>query len=138
MSYDFETEHQHMIFVFGSNLSGIHGAGAARYAHKNLGAKWGCGIGLTGHCYALPTKGINITFMSLDEVRRSIQHFTSFAYQNQGADFKVTQVGCGLGGFRKEEIAPMFEYAAHEMSNCYFDTAWKELLPENAKFWGTF
>lgn len=130
-------KHRNMIFVFGSNLSGIHGAGAAKAALRQ-GAQWGIGEGLTGKCYALPTKGLNITFMSLEEVQVSIQKFTRFAYDNPGAHFMVTQVGCGLGGFTKEEIAPFFEYAAYEGSNCFFDTEWKDLLPDTAKFWGTF
>lgn len=126
------------IFVFGSNLSGIHGAGAANTALRERGAQWGIGEGLTGTAYALPTKGLNISFMSIDEVRLHIQTFAKFAYENPGAHFQVTQVGCGLGGFTKEEIAPLFVHCAHEESNCYFDTAWKPLLPDTAKFWGTF
>lgn len=129
---------QHMIFVFGSNLSGIHGAGAARTALQTRGAKWGCGEGLTGTCYALPTKGLNISFMDLDRVHESVTKFMKYAYDNPGATFMVTQVGCGLGGFTKEEIAPLFEYCAYEGSNCLFDSAWSDLLPETAKFWGTF
>jgi hypothetical protein len=130
-------KHHNMIFVFGSNKSGIHGAGAAKAALKR-GAQWGVGEGLTGTCYALPTKGINITYISLDEVEEAVQRFMKFAHDNPGAHFMVTQVGCGLGGFTKEEIAPLFEHAAYEGSNCFFDTKWKDLLPKTAKFWGTF
>ena len=127
-----------MIFVFGSNLSGIHGAGAADYALKQRGAKWGAGEGLMGTCYALPTKGLNISFMSLGDVYESIQRFLKYADDNLNATFMVTQVGCGLGGFTKEEIAPLFGQSAKEGSNLRFDTEWKDLLPSTAQFWGTF
>lgn len=124
-----------MIFVFGSNRSGIHGAGAARYAAVHKGAEYGVGEGPTGASYALPTKGYNITFMTLDEVNTHVQNFIAYARENNHLDFQVTQVGCGLGGFTAEEIAPMFEYA---WENCFFDTMWKRWLPTSAKYWGTF
>lgn len=124
-----------MIFVFGSNRSGIHGAGAARYAAVHRGAEYGIGEGPTGACYALPTKGYHITEISLDEVADHVQKFILYAREHNHQDFQVTQVGCGLGGFTKEEIAPLFEFAP---LNCYFDTAWKNHLPEHMLFWGTF
>jgi len=123
------------IFVFGSNLSGIHGAGAARTAYKLYGAKWGIGEGLTGRSYALPTVGYNITPITLDEIQTYILNFIQFARKRSDLTFQITQVGCGLGGFHKNEIAPMF-YMAPE--NCWFDSSWKNFLPEGTKFWGTF
>lgn len=123
-----------MIFVFGSNRSGIHGAGAARYAFERRGAEWGIGEGLTGTCYALPTKGHMIKYISLDEVADHVQKFILFARENDHLDFQVTQVGCGLGGFTKRDIAPLFQFAP---LNCYFDTAWKNDMPESFHFWGT-
>lgn len=127
-----------MIFVFGSNLSGIHGAGSAKHAHDALGAIWGVGEGITGYCYAFPTKGYYIADMDLEDVKKSVANFTFVVGKLPNKAFKVTQVGCGLGGFTKEEIAPLFTHLAEEGSNCYFDTAWKQLLPETAKFWGTY
>ena len=124
-----------MIFVFGSNLSGIHGAGAAKYAAKHYGAVYGVGEGMSGKSYALPTKGINISFMTLIEVKPHIQKFIKYAYDHPNDKFQLTQVGCGLGGFRKEEITPLFINAS---SNIYYDEAWKSLLPQSAQFWGTF
>lgn len=130
-----------LIFVFGSNKSGIHGAGSAAYAHKHLGAKWGIGEGITGGpntlCYALPTKGYKIEFIPLEEVRNSVTRFISVAEQwyGRGAEFKVTQVGCGLGGFTKEQIAPLFEAAP---DNCLFDDQWKPILGDRFRYWGTF
>ena len=43
------------IFVFGSNLAGAHGGGAARFAYERFGAVWGEGMGLHGQTYAIPT-----------------------------------------------------------------------------------
>lgn len=126
---------KNMVFVFGSNLSGIHGAGAARFAAVHKGAEYGVEEGPTGACYALPTKGYNITPITLDEVNVHVQNFIAYAREHDHQDFQVTQVGCGLGGFTKEEIAPLFEFAP---SNCYFDTAWKPLMPEGTMFWGTY
>lgn len=131
-----------MIFVFGSNKAGIHGAGAAKYAHRLLGAQWGIGEGLTGGpsndlCYALPTKGFYIEELPIEEIGHSVSRFIEAAeyWYPRGAQFKVTQVGCGLGGFTKEDIAPMFEPAP---DNCHFDTTWKEILGDRFQYWGTF
>ncbi|MBL4860115.1 MAG: hypothetical protein JKX96_04420 [Acinetobacter sp.] len=124
-----------MVFVFGSNLSGIHGAGAALYATKQRGAVLGVGEGMTGECYALPTKGIAIVFMSDDEIQTHVEKFLVFAYDHPELNFQVTQVGCGLAGGRPEIIAPMFMTCP---TNCYFDTGWSIFLGPNHKFWGTF
>lgn len=126
-----------MIFVFGSNLSGIHGAGAAKYAHKERGAKWGVGEGPTGECYALPTKGLNITPMDFNQFVIHAHTFMRYAEKNPHLNFQMTQVGCGLAGFRPVLVATSLAYAALNLENVYFDEAWREYLPE-AKFWGTF
>lgn len=124
-----------MVFVFGSNLSGIHGLGAARYASIHKRAVWGVGEGPTGNAYALPTKGLHITFMNLNEVTIRVDTFLLYASKHRDLKFQVTQVGCGLGGFSKEHIAPLFKYSP---DNCYFDTKWKALMPAETGFWGTF
>ena len=93
-----------MIFVFGSNLDGIHGAGAARFAHKKLGARCGDGEGITGDCYALPTKGHGITDMTLDEIESHIVKFLDFAKEHATMDFALTPVGTGLAGHPKAVI----------------------------------
>ena len=123
---------ENMIFVFGSNLSGIHGAGAARFALNKMGAKYGQGIGLQGQSYALPTKGINISFMPLEEVEVHIDAFKDFAMDHPNVEFQVTQVGCGLAGFTKEQIAPLFKSSP---SNCYFDLEWQPLLGDSHNYW---
>jgi hypothetical protein len=121
-----------MIFTFGSNLSGIHGAGAARYALEKKGARMGKGMGLQGLSYALPTKGLNITFMPLERVAEYVQMFKKFALQRSDLEFQVTQVGCGLAGFTKEQIAPLFKGSP---TNCYFDVEWQPLLGDNHNYW---
>lgn len=123
------------VFVFGSNLSGIHGAGSAKLAHAKFGAVWGKGNGYYGNSYALPTKGYNITFMDIATVKRYVNEFIQFASNNMDKTFKVTQVGCGLAGFNKKDIASLFKNAP---SNCYFDTQWKEILGNDRNYWGTF
>lgn len=125
-----------MIFVFGSNLAGIHGAGAARYAALNLGAERGVGRGRTGQCYALPTKGSRIQCMPIGFIKQSVDAFLNHAAAHPEDKFKVTRVACGLGGYKDEDIAPLFENAPN---NCYFDTAWAPLLTKADKrnFWGT-
>lgn len=123
-----------MIFVFGSNLAGIHGAGAARYAALNLGAERGVGRGRTGQCYALPTKGSRIQCMPIEFIKQSVDGFLNHAAAHHEDEFKVTRVGCGLGGYKDEQIAPLF---ANAPDNCYFDLAWKPWLGPNRKYWGT-
>ena len=120
-----------MIFVFGSNLAGIHGAGAARHALVFERAVWGQGIGLQGNSYGIPTKDRQIMTLPLEAVSLHVHQFIAFADMSPLLDFKVTQIGCGLAGFTKEQIAPLFETAP---KNCYFDRAWEPFLP-NAYFW---
>lgn len=122
-----------MIFVFGSNLSGIHGAGAALYAQKYEGAVYGIGEGLQGNSYALPTKGINISYMPLDIIAQHVDAFKQFAELNPKLNFKVTRVATGLAGFYDEEIAPLF---IGSPKNCFFDLKWKKWLPDY-EYWGT-
>lgn len=125
------------IFVFGSNKLGIHGAGAAKFALLNRGAYSGIGEGMSGDSYALPTKFDPWSRMNLNDVHKSINKFLAYAFEHHMVDFQITQVGCGLGGFTKKQIAPLF--AEHTvLLNCYFDKAWQEFLPAKTRFWGSF
>ena len=128
---------ENMIFVFGSNLSGIHGAGAAKFAAVHKGAIYGIGEGMQGASYGLPTKGLNISFMPLKDIQRHVNNFIAYSALHKELSFQVTQVGCGLSGFKPSDIAPMFEQAAYKESNCYFDKIWLPWLPKSAKYWGT-
>jgi hypothetical protein len=98
------------IFTFGSNKSGIHGAGAARFAHKNFGAVYGEGKGITGRCYAFPTKDYNIISMSLEEIEREVVDYYNLAASPAYSDktFLTTKVGCGLAGFNPKQIGDLF------------------------------
>lgn len=91
------------IFVFGSNLQGIHGGGAARIAREYFGAIMGQGVGLQGQSYAIPTMqgGVRTIKPYTDE-------FIEFAKANTNLHFLVTRIGCGIAGFRDEDIAPLF------------------------------
>jgi hypothetical protein len=97
-----------MIFVFGSNLAGIHGGGAAKYAHQQLGAVWGVGSGPSGQTYALPTKNEHIETRSFSEIAASVGAFKRYAAKHPEDTFQVTRIGCGLAGFADSQIAPLF------------------------------
>ncbi|RRY03794.1 A1S_2505 family phage non-structural protein [Brucella anthropi] len=122
-----------LIFVFGSNLAGKHGAGAAKFAAKNRGAITGMGHGFYGQSYALPTKDRDIRTLPFGQVEYAVALFLAFAKNRPQLEFQVTRVGCGLAGFKDEQIAPLFINAP---DNCWFDEAWKPWLGENRKYWG--
>lgn len=122
-----------LIFVFGSNLAGKHGAGAAKFAAKHKGAIYGQGEGLQWRSYALPTKDWHIKTLPLDQVETHVKHFINCARTNPHLEFQVTRIGCGLAGFKDEQIAPLFINAP---DNCWFDEAWKPWLGESRKYWG--
>lgn len=125
---------QKMIFVFGSNEAGIHGAGAAKFALEERGAVFHQGLGRQGQSYAIPTKDIRIHSLGLKQIREYVDAFLIYAKVHPKLNFQVTAIGCGLAGFHHSEIAPMFIGAP---DNCYFDEAWKPWL-DNVEFWGTF
>ena len=97
------------IFVFGSNLAGRHGAGAARFAMKNHGALWGRGIGLVGNSYAIPTKDENIKTLPIEEITHHVRDFIQFAKNNPQLTFQLTPIGCGLAGYTYDQIGPLFK-----------------------------
>jgi hypothetical protein len=96
------------IFVFGSNLAGIHGAGAAKFAHKVFGAEFNIGVGPTGRCYAIPTKDEDIWTLPLNRIQGYIVDFLEYANEHPELTFLVTPVGCGLAGWTPDDIAPFF------------------------------
>jgi hypothetical protein len=91
------------IFVFGSNVNGYHGGGAAAYAIQKFGAIWGQGEGLQGQSYAIPT------MEGMQNMNEAIKRFISFATQHPELRFLVTQIGCGIAGYSASQIAPMFK-----------------------------
>jgi hypothetical protein len=112
------------IFVFGSNLSGRHGKGAAKTA-LGWGAKWGQGSGLQGRTYGIPTKDASIRrTLTIIEIKPFVDEFIEFAKNNPDMIFLVTEIGCGLAGHKQKDIAPLFLNAV-DVENIH--------LPE--KFW---
>jgi hypothetical protein len=99
------------VFVFGSNLAGRHGKGAALHARKHHGAIYGQGAGLQGSSYAIPTKDAHLRTLPLDEIQRHIVDFKTFAAARSDLTFQVTPVGCGLAGYSPADIGPMFDDA---------------------------
>lgn len=94
------------IFVFGSNLAGAHGGGAARIAYNKFGAIWGQGTGLQGQSYAIPTM-----HGGPDKIKPYVDEFIQFATAHPEYNFLVTKIGCGIAGFTPDEIAPLFSNA---------------------------
>lgn len=111
-----------MIFVFGSNLAGRHGKGAALHARNNYGAKHGVGDGLTGMAYAIPTKGHNLEALPFSDIDASICKFIRFAKQSRG-QFLLTPIGTGLAGHSKRDV---WSVLAREglPSNVYLSSTW--------------
>ncbi len=97
------------IFVFGSNLKGIHKKGAAREALKNHGAIMWEGQGIQGSSYAIPTKETPAISMPLFKINFFVSRFIWFASINTNYTYNVTAIGCGLAGYKPEQIAPMFQ-----------------------------
>lgn len=124
------------IFVFGSNLAGVHGAGAAKVARLSHGAIIGKGTGLMGNSYAISTKDAKLRVLPKYVIAVEVIRFNMFTWNNPDMEFQVTKIGCGLAGYRDDEIAFLFTGANH--NNTKFDEAWKPYLPVFANFWGTF
>jgi hypothetical protein len=96
------------IFVFGSNLAGRHGAGSAKEARLRHGARYGEGVGRTGDAYAIPTKDEQLRILPLGVIERHVKTFIEYAKAQPALTFNVVAIGCGLAGYRPEQIAPMF------------------------------
>ncbi|TCU34133.1 hypothetical protein EV129_113117 [Rhizobium azibense] len=114
------------IFVFGSNEAGRHGKGAALYARRHHGAIYGQGEGLQGNSYAIPTKDANLRTLSLDAIANHIVTFLEFALEHPDMTFLITPVGCGLAGYRREQIKPLFEGHGTLPRNCRYAETWNE------------
>lgn len=126
-----ETLKDDEIFVFGSNLAGRHGGGAARVARNHFGAIQGQGIGLQGQSYAIPTMQGGV-----ETIKPYVDEFIRFAEQHDELFFYVTRIGCGIAGFKDEEIAPLFANAAILNNVCLpksFADVIKAMLPQEVK-----
>ena len=110
------------IFVFGSNLEGLHGGGAALLAYERFGAVWGQGTGLQGKSYGIPTMHGGI-----DTIAPYVDEFIAFAREHRELKFLVTEIGCGIAGFTVEEMAPLFKDAIDE-ENIYLPQRFIKIL----------
>ncbi len=106
------------IFVFGSNLKGMHGGGAAYIAYRKFGAIMGQGVGLQGQSYGIPTMQGGV-----ETIRPYVDEFIEFAKKNPNLTFLVTRIGCGIAGFDDEDIAPLFQQA-HDIENIVLPPGW--------------
>ena len=116
---EFITElQQGEIFVFGSNLSGMHGGGAALVAYRKFGAVWGQGVGLQGQSYGIPTMQGGV-----ETIRPYVDEFIQFAGEHPELTFLVTRIGCGIAGFTDDEISPLFK-KAHSIEHIVLPEGW--------------
>lgn len=113
---------EHEIFVFGSNLAGMHGGGAAYVAFRQFGAVMGCGVGLRGQSYAIPTMQGGV-----ETIEPYVTDFIAFTKQHPELFFYVTRIGCGIAGFRDRDIAPLFAAAIDLENVCLPETFVKAL-----------
>lgn len=124
------------VFVFGSNIQGIHGKGAALEAHKTYGAEYGVGEGMTGRAYALPTReqvsGTRlITSLPLHRIKRNVKKFIGHASRTPDVTYLVTAVGCGYAGYKNKDIAPLF---LEVPSNCILPSQWQPWLSAHSNW----
>lgn len=113
------------VFVFGSNLAGRHGKGAALAARREHGAIYGQGDGPQGFAYAIPTKDAQLTTLSLETIASHVEAFKRYAAAHPHMTFRVTPIGCGLAGYRPSQIAPMFHDAP---GNCELPSEFISIL----------
>ena len=113
------------VFVFGSNLQGIHAGGAARVALEKFGAVMGQGVGIQGQAYAIPTMQGGV-----DTIKPYVDQFIELAREWDQTTFYVTRIGCGIAGFRDEEIAPLFE-EAYDLYNVRLPESFARIIMRN-------
>lgn len=115
------------IFVFGSNLDGMHMGGAARVAYDKFGAVWGQGVGIQGQSYAIPTMHGGV-----DSIKPYVDDFIKLAREWDQNTFYVTRIGCGIAGFTDAEIAPLFE-EAYDLYNVRLPKSFADIIERNRK-----
>lgn len=109
------------VFVFGSNLAGRHGKGAALFARINKGAIYGQGEGFQGQSYGIPTKDENLRPRSLMEIAEGIRKFKEFATEHLELEFEITPIGCGYAGYLRKDILP---FLIDIPKNCELTKEW--------------
>lgn len=113
------------IFVFGSNLQGMHEGGAARTAYRKFGAVWGQGVGMQGQSYAIPTMQGGV-----ETIKPYVDDFIDLAREWDQNTFYVTRIGCGIAGFTDEEIAPLFD-KAYDLYNVRLPKSFIDIIERN-------
>lgn len=113
------------IFVFGSNLQGMHGGGAARTAYQKFGAVWGQGVGMQGQSYAIPTMQGGV-----ETIKPYVDDFIDLAREWDQNTFYVTRIGCGIAGFTDEEMAPLFD-KAYDLYNVRLPKSFADIIERN-------
>lgn len=129
MNYQFHKENtippRGWVWVFGSNLKGQHGSGAAKVAHANFSAPYGAFRGSVGQAYAIPTNDKKLNLICLVDIKNDVAEFLEVAKNTPKSKYFVTRIGCGFSGYEDSEIAPFFRGAP---DNCSFNEAWKGYL----------
>jgi hypothetical protein len=118
------------VFVFGSNMAGQHLGGAAKTAQEDWGAEAGVAEGHTGRSYAIPTMDKDFKPLPLEDIKHSVNKFLLYAKANPDLKFLVTAIGCGIAGYKAEQIAPMFIEAPN---NCMLPASWMPQLEAMVK-----
>lgn len=113
------------IFVFGSNLQGMHSGGAARVAYDKFGAVWGQGVGIQGQSYAIPTMQGGV-----ETIKPYVDQFIDIAREWDQNTFYVTRIGCGIAGFSDEDIAPLFD-KAYDLYNVRLPESFARIIERN-------
>jgi len=118
------------IFIFGANLRGNHGKGAA-YTAMKFGAELLNPKGPQGRTYAIPTKDKQIKHgLPLDEIQIYVDEFIEYAKEHPELTFLVTEIGCNLAGHTPKDIAPLFKNAI-EVENIHLPNRfWLILKPK--------
>lgn len=116
------------VFVFGSNVLGLHGGGAARAAFDNYGAEWGVGEGPQGRSYALPTVGQIGHTLPPEQITGHIAAFNQYAHDHPEQVFILTRIGCGIAGYKDAEIAPLFSASP---PNVVLPAEWSAITKES-------
>ena len=123
---------ENQIFVFGSNESGQHGAGAAKLALDKFGAIFSIGTGLMGNSYALPTKDNYIKPLSINKIKLYIDQLYATVYNFTNLEFFITEIGCGLAEYTPNDIAPLFKNFVN-LSNCYLPQKFLDVINKPIK-----
>ena len=120
-----------VVFVFGSNLAGRHGKGAALEAAQHWGAEYGVGEGRTGSAYALPTKDENIKTLDIEDIKKAFDRFWTYVAENPETQFLLTPVGTGLAGYSLSQIKTIAFTTPHLPRNVWLTGDWFE--PEKGR-----